>query len=1003
MERGEVRSLREYLDMFPGQEAAVAAEFLALERHRSLQSEPAGTAATLLTTSSRLGPYVLGEQLGSGAQSVVYGAVNVQTHGRVALKVLKALGPADSDAARRFRREATAAAKLDHPGLCPVYGADVVDGIPYIAMKWIDGETLEARIRRSRSTTADRAPAGTAPDAPAPLVRLATSSQRDGSGTPSPSSQRSSRSALMRVLEFVERAARAIHVAHEAGIVHRDIKPANIMVTQQDEPVVMDFGLAWDADSEFPSLTRTGDLLGTPPYMSPEQLTRHSIRLDRRTDVWSLGVTMYECVTLRRPFDAPTREALYQQVLTKEPINPRRHHRGLPRDLVTVIETALEKDRDRRYQTALELAEDLRRIREYEPINARPASRLTRVLRWAQREPAMCAVVVVLVLAASVSSVLAWLHNREARAAEAARLEAEAARLDADQLAEVAATRAVEGRQLAMALLQRIEPQIRRVPGATGARTLLADTGLSYLDGLRRGAAEDPDLLRELAEGYMVVGSVNGGADNGNLGRARDALDSFDKALDIYRELGGEAPDADEGLLLRTAAAYGQRGDVLGNPFATNLGHRAEARHSYQRARELFEQAVRRRPEDPSRQLDLAHILLRTGDAFIPYTHEVEPYYLARWRRQAGRHARVGAAAQALGALLGLNEARRNYAAALEVTASITPDGGELRDQWLVVEFTGQLRWAAVELLRVLTAGGERGPSPAQLEALRDRSDEVMRLAQIARQSAGLGALQKRAESFAIGLQAVVSQNAGDLDAAVAAAERGRAATEAAFAADLAASPPNVEAIRDVVLAIGGTAMICLEARQLERADRHFRDVVPRIGTLLAVDRTAREGHGTYSPVQYLLGAAFCALDLGDRVRAREYLRLACAAESQVESRRGIVLFELERLSFLLDVLPDSGVAWATGDLPAAPDHPDADPVARRISIVARGVAAHAIGHADAAALLAEVDALRAPQLDPEERRVAALACDALATRAAGAGDDGGAARWEARGAGFRQ
>jgi hypothetical protein len=126
------------------------------------------------------------------------------------------------------------------------------------------------------------------------------------------------------VIHFFEDAARALHAAHEKGVVHRDIKPGNIMIDQDLRPVLMDFGLARSDDEDLVTLTKQGDLFGTPAYMSPEQLTHHAIRLDRRTDIWSLGVSLYESLTLRRPFDAPTRDGLYQVIQGKEPESPRR-------------------------------------------------------------------------------------------------------------------------------------------------------------------------------------------------------------------------------------------------------------------------------------------------------------------------------------------------------------------------------------------------------------------------------------------------------------------------------------------------------------------------------------------------------------------------------------------------------------------------------------------------------------------------------------------------------
>ena len=177
------------------------------------------------------------------------------------------------------------------------------------------------------------------------------------------------------MLRLVEQIAGALQFAHDEGLVHRDIKPGNIMVTHADEPVVLDFGLAHDAENGS-DLTRTGDLLGTPAYMSPEQLHGGRIGVDVRTDVYSLGVTLYECLTLQKPFDAPTQEQLLQKVLSSPPPDPRSCRRELSAEAALVVATALAKDRDHRYASAAAFAEDLRRLRQRQSVLARPVGPL---------------------------------------------------------------------------------------------------------------------------------------------------------------------------------------------------------------------------------------------------------------------------------------------------------------------------------------------------------------------------------------------------------------------------------------------------------------------------------------------------------------------------------------------------------------------------------------------------------------------------------------------------
>jgi formylglycine-generating enzyme required for sulfatase activity/predicted Ser/Thr protein kinase len=319
----------------------------------------------------RLGPYRVERELGRGGQGVVYLARDVRLGRTVALKVLPAGGSSTQLARRRFWREVRAVSRLDHPSLCAVYDAGTEGDLLWIAMRHVEGRTLAARLR----------------DPAAAREPLATS------------------------LELIERAARALHVAHEAGVVHRDVKPGNLMVTAAGEPVLLDFGLARD-DESFALLTRTGDWLGTPAYMSPEQVS--GARVDRRSDVWSLGATLYECVALRPPFEGDAHETLFDAILRKPPREPRRR---LPADLKVVLGAALEKDPDRRYQTALDLAEDLRRLREHRPVRARPVGPLARLARWSRRNPVVAGGLASIVLSLTTALAISLYALRSTRAA----------------------------------------------------------------------------------------------------------------------------------------------------------------------------------------------------------------------------------------------------------------------------------------------------------------------------------------------------------------------------------------------------------------------------------------------------------------------------------------------------------------------------------------------------------------------------------------------------------
>ena len=180
-------------------------------------------------------------------------------------------------------------------------------------------------------------------------------------------------------LLLMERTARALHSAHEAGLIHRDIKPGNIMVTPEGEPVLLDFGLARNTEDGGQTLTETGQVLGTPAYMAAEQILGKRDEIDRRTDVYSLGATLFECLTLHRPFEAESFDQLYHRKLQGHHANARKLNPRIPPDLNTVVEVALDRDRTRRYSTALELADDLKRVRSFEPIRAKAAGPMTRL------------------------------------------------------------------------------------------------------------------------------------------------------------------------------------------------------------------------------------------------------------------------------------------------------------------------------------------------------------------------------------------------------------------------------------------------------------------------------------------------------------------------------------------------------------------------------------------------------------------------------------------------
>jgi serine/threonine protein kinase/formylglycine-generating enzyme required for sulfatase activity len=347
-----LRALADYQADFPAHAAAVETEW------RRMQDGAAAEAPA--SDGRRVGPYRLVRELGRGGQGAVWLAHDERLRRHVALKLVPR-SPLVEDLTPRFRREAEVAGGLDHPGLCPVYDVGHDESVAWIALRYVEGETLAARIARG------------------PLPRD-------------------------EALRLIESAARALHVAHAAGVVHRDVKPGNLMITPAGDAVVLDFGVARPQD-EGPPITLTGDALGTPAYMSPEALDG-AVRLDARADVWALGVSLYEALAGRRPFGGPTREALVQSVMQGALDVPREWGR----DLGIVLRTALSREPAARYRTAADLAEDLRRLRAHESILARPTGPLRRLLRWRRRNPALAnsllALAAVLVAGLAITALL---------------------------------------------------------------------------------------------------------------------------------------------------------------------------------------------------------------------------------------------------------------------------------------------------------------------------------------------------------------------------------------------------------------------------------------------------------------------------------------------------------------------------------------------------------------------------------------------------------------------
>src|SRR5438477_915978 len=310
------------------------------------------------------GDYELLEEIGRGGQGVVYRARQKSLNRTVALKVIGLGQWATQAHLKRFRLEAEAAASLDHPCIVPIYEIGERESSCYFSMKLVEGGQLDEVVSRE----------------PMPIRRAA---------------------------EVIAKLARTVHYAHEHGILHRDIKPGNVLLDRNGEPHLTDFGLARLVETES-TVTRTMEVLGTPSYMAPEQAVGNNARVSRATDVYGLGAVFYQLLTGHPPFAGGTTFETVQLVLDTEPRQPRLWNPKIDRDLATICLKCLEKDPQRRYSSALALAEDLEHWLKHEPIRAKPSGFFTHGRKWMRRNPSTTVLVTLLVALAIGLSVTVW-------------------------------------------------------------------------------------------------------------------------------------------------------------------------------------------------------------------------------------------------------------------------------------------------------------------------------------------------------------------------------------------------------------------------------------------------------------------------------------------------------------------------------------------------------------------------------------------------------------------
>ena len=504
----------------------------------------------MLKTKSKLGDFEILRELGRGGMGIVYEARQVSLNRKVALKVLGDSLGMTTKAVVRFRREAEAAAKLHHTNIVPIYATGEHEGTHYYAMELVDGPSLSQVIRDLQLRRREEPQVSGRPAAQFPIQGGATQTQDPHGKRPVPegestvslmpdwvaqrlipdvgstgavSATHDSSSTLSATSHYFDTVAKMIadvadglDHAHSHGVIHRDMKPSNLLLSPDGRLSINDFGLA--RMLEQPGMTMTGEFMGSPLYMSPEQITAGRAPLDHRTDIYSLGATLYELLTLQPPFPGERRDQVLGQIIHKEPKPPRSVNKKVPVDLETICLKAIEKDPDRRYQTAGQMAEDLRRFVNRFAISAKRAGVWSRTTKWIRRRPAVAALILLVLVVGAAAGLFAYsAHRSHLRMVEMQREKAqddallsamsgdfdgaEAAIQKAEQFgASLGWIRMLRGevalhRNHPGEALQHLEQAVRLLPDSVSAHALLTVTWSEFGDW-ERFYADLQDLVR---------------------------------------------------------------------------------------------------------------------------------------------------------------------------------------------------------------------------------------------------------------------------------------------------------------------------------------------------------------------------------------------------------------------------------------------------------------------------------------------------------------------------
>jgi eukaryotic-like serine/threonine-protein kinase len=599
LRQGESLSIEEFASQHPEFAADIRELFPAIaatERLKAQQARSSDGCATLGAVQlTRLGDFRIIREIGRGGMGVVFEAEQISLAKRVAIKVLPRQVLLDEKHLKRFQREARIAANLHHTNIVEVFGVGEQDGFHYYVMQYIEGVGLDGIVPELVKTILD--PSEKETTNASNLVRHLLGQEGYASGSLGPAYWQA-------IARIGWQAADALSYAHSQGVLHRDIKPANLLLDQNGTLWLTDFGLAKAAQSD--DVTLSKDVVGTLRYMPPEQFRG---KTDHRSDIYSLGLTLYELLTLQPAYEDTNQSRLMQRIIEGPPLRPGAIEPGIPRDLETIIIKATSHDAGERYQSAADMADDLRCFMEDRPIRARRASPAERLGRWCRRNKALASmsgtILFLLLLVAVVASV-GYLRTKSALHGEAI----ERAKAEAN------ATLAIEALDHAFDRLYPIQSAVRPQPAVEGLigenaeipntpilsrqTAALLEEMLPFYDRLAQQTGSREDLQLRTAEANRRVGAIRQ-----RLGRNPEAVKAYERAIVLFGEL--NSPKRED-LTLKIAQIHNDIGRLY-----TSQREAGPAQQSHQNALGLLQTDATRASVTPAMRFELARTYFFLG------------------------------------------------------------------------------------------------------------------------------------------------------------------------------------------------------------------------------------------------------------------------------------------------------------------------------------------------------------------------------------------------------